>query len=224
MLSWKEKGYIVMNICVFFHTIIIFFLLLSSCRACDLIVGKWVQANLTKGGLGGIFIFDRGGQATLIFGAITESTFRIENNYLIEIHKDDNSKPGIERYLIKGTSNRLILEAVHSLQSDKLPAKQLTLDRIGHPEEDEPVLVGKWSANGPRKGSKILLDYTKSGNMLKCYLLEYNTGHYFLDNNILTILPDGGKPYVREIRRIQNELIFLENAKKKGRDLHKIRY
>ncbi len=198
-----------------YQTVILFFFLLGNCQANDSIIGKWVQPVLTKGGLGGIFIFDRDGQATLIFGGILESTYRVESNYLIEIDQRDTSKRKFEKYLMKGTGDHLTLELVDSFRLDDYSTKQLTLNRIGRSENNKPPIVGKWSADGHKKGSKILFDYTKSGKVLKCFLLEYKTGRYSLEKNTLTILLEGGKSYVREIRRQHNKLIIFKKSTKK---------
>ncbi len=55
------------------------------------IIGKWIQMNRSKNNLGGTFIFMPNGKAIMQFGILLESTYKAENQSLIETFLGDES-------------------------------------------------------------------------------------------------------------------------------------
>ncbi len=191
----------------------LFFSLATYCQANELIIGKWVQTERTKGDLGGIFIFYEDGKSTVIFGAIVESKYIIEGDNLIEIYQGNRSKNETIKYSFLVDNENLTIKKLDS-RHPKDCNVELKMDRINGSKEIHKSIIGKWTYEHCT-GGKALVQYTTDGRKLLCVPMVYETGHYILEDENLTIKMENGRSYTRQVKIEKEKLTLLKTKDKK---------
>jgi hypothetical protein len=135
------------------------------------VVGEWVPATTSKGGLGATRTFDKNGTAVVSFGAAVHVTYKLEANTVVLTSPD-------------GTSQRMdfaITNDTLTLTVKDEPSQTLT--RVKGTEGKG--IVGKWTGKHST-GKQQVMDFTTKMN---CYLsvpFQSETGTFAIVGNTLT--------------------------------------
>ena len=117
------------------------------------LIGEWVSASRTKGGLGGSKYFNKDGTVIVTFGALVDFTYKIKGN-ILSFYDDKGTFIADNEFKFSGSN--LILKNIER-------GKELELTRVqGDPL---PSIIGKWVGDH-YTGGKQCMHFTKG---LNCY-------------------------------------------------------
>jgi len=132
------------------------------------VVGEWVAATTTKGGLGGTRTFDTNGSVVIAFGAAVHFKYKLETNSIVMTGPE-------------GTSQRVAFVITNDTLRLGEAKEQLTRAR----GTEGQGLVGKWAGKHYTGGQQVM-DFTTNMN---CYLsvpFESVTGSFAIKGNTVT--------------------------------------
>ena len=136
------------------------------------VIGEWVAANTTKGGLGGTRTFETNGTVVIAFGAAVHFKYKLETNTIVMTDPDGNSQ-GMDFTI---TNDTLRLTDPKVRQPQKLTRAKGT---------EGQGLVGKWTGKHYTGGQQVM-DFTTNMN---CYLsvpFQSVTGSFSIKGDTLT--------------------------------------
>ena len=113
------------------------------------VVGEWVAATTTKGGLGGTRTFDTNGTVVIAFRATVHFKYKLETNTIVMTDPD-------------GTSQRMAFTITNDTLKLSESEEQLTRTK----GTEGQGLVGKWAGKHYTGGQQVM-DFTTNMN---CYL------------------------------------------------------
>lgn len=109
------------------------------------VVGRWVSANRSKGGIGSMWEFKSDGSLTMSPGTLVDMPYRISGDKLILPPGTTNAdaKPQIFSFRVEGNT---LYETPDEPASDR-SKKELKFTRINAAKQGDPPIVGTWKLN-----------------------------------------------------------------------------
>ncbi|WP_177419089.1 hypothetical protein [endosymbiont of Lamellibrachia barhami] len=157
--------------------------MISSCTkdTQDSIIGEWISASRTKGGLGTSKSYQSDGTLIVAFGALVDFSYKLEENILSLYGTDGNL---VAKKQVSYIGDDIILKNIATNKEERLTRTAGASDE---------TILGKWKGVH-YTGGKQVLHFTASGN---CYLsvpFMSAIGHYQINNHILIEKIKGKEP------------------------------
>jgi len=145
------------------------------------LLGTWVAAHRSTGGLGSMCTFMPAGKLEMSFGAIVESWYEINGDQLIEPSGSNapNAKPTVSRFRIEGNT-------LHE-QSGSNP--EVRLVRVGKPQPGAPPIAGLWRPEAQRTAASVMEEAKKSGQSIDAQIAQATADLF--NNNTIEYTADG---------------------------------
>lgn len=127
------------------------------------VVGHWVAANKSQGGIGSMWEFKPDGTLVMSPGVVVDMPYRIDGDKLIlpPGTTGPDAKPLITRFRVDG-------DALY--QRGERMEKEVKFVRLTKSNPHDPPIVGKWKALVDESEAKKRLDDLKVGHMAQAFM------------------------------------------------------
>ncbi len=186
------------------------FLLLISAAAADQnnIFGKWAANGRTRGGLGGMWIFEPNGTASSYFGALVDFRYSVDGRILKTTFKDSYTGK------IEEDSTTYEIDGDTLITNPTDATRRQEMKRVGLPQSGTNSIIGIWTYKH-YTGGMATMEYTSTGLAQLSVPFEIEKGHYTFKQQEIIIDVEGNPSYRRKIRLKNDSLIFLPEGDKK---------
>jgi hypothetical protein len=187
---------------------LLFFLINISATAQNNIVGKWAANVRTRGGLGGMWIFEPNGKASKSFGALVDFRYSANGRILKSVFKDtytDKVDEDSSPYEIHGDT--LITNPTDTTRRQEMK-------RVGTPRAGADPLVGIWSYKH-YTGGMATMEFTSTGLAQLSVPFEVEKYLYTLSGQEIIITSENTPSYKRKLRLENDSLIFPADGDEK---------
>jgi hypothetical protein len=196
---------------------VVFFLLTSLALAAQNdIVGKWAANGRTRGGLGGMWLFEPNGNASLSFGALVDFRYSVKDHILKTVVNDPYAK-SIEE---DAAPYEIIGDTLITNPTDT--TRRQEMKRIGSQRQGVNPIVGIWTYKH-YTGSMATMEFTSTGLAQLSVPFETQKGRYTFKEQELIIDTEGKPTYRRKIQIENDTLIFLSEGSKKEERYTRVR-
>ena len=180
------------------------------------IVGKWAANGRTRGGLGGMWIFESNGNASLSFGALVDFRYSVKDHIVKTVVNDPYAKT-IEE---DAAPYEIIGDTLITNPTDTM--KRQEMKRIGSPRQGVDPIVGIWTFKH-YTGGMATMEYTSTGLAQLSVPFETQKGIYTYKEQKLIIDTEGKPTYRRKIRIENDTLMFLQEGNNKEERYTRVR-
>jgi hypothetical protein len=196
----------------------VFLILLTSIASAaqNDIVGKWAANGRTRGGLGGMWIFELNGSASLSFGALVDFRYSVKDHILKTVVNDPYAKK-IEE---DSAPYQIIGDTLITNPTDTMRRQEMK--RIGSARVGLDPIVGIWTYKH-YTGGMATMEFTSTGLAQLSVPFETQKGRYTFKQQELIIDTEGKPTYRRKIRIENDTLIFLPEGDKKEERYTRVR-
>ena len=190
-------------------TTILFLLLISPAAAEQTnIVGKWAANLRTRGGLGGMWIFEPNGNASKVFGALVDFRYSADGRILKTVFKDSYAGKVEE----DSSPYEIVGDTLITNPADA--ARRQEMKRVGLLRAGVNSIVGIWTYKH-YTGGMATMEYTSTGLAQLSVPFDTEKFRYTLNQEEITLISGGSAPYRRKIRIENDLLIFLPEGDNK---------
>jgi hypothetical protein len=182
----------------------VFLLILSisvSAAAQNNIVGKWAANVRTRGGLGGMWIFEPNGKASKSFGALVDFRYSADGRILKTVFKDAYTKT------VEEDSSPYELHGDILITNPTDTTRRQEMKRVGSPRVGADSIIGIWTYKH-YTGGMATMEFTSSGLAQISVPFEVEKFLYTLSGQEIIITAESMPSYKRTMRLDNDTLIF----------------
>ena len=184
------------------------FLINIAAIAQDSIVGKWAANVRTRGGLGGMWIFEPDGKASKSFGALVDFHYSADGRIMKSVFEDSYTKTVEEdSYPYEIIDDVLITNPTDTM-------KRQEMKRVGSPRPGVNPVVGIWTYKH-YTGGMATMEFTSSGLAQLSVPFETEKFLYTINGKEIVITSERTPSYKAKVRRDKDTLIFSADGDEK---------
>ena len=197
-------------------TVFLFFLLINASLAAQInIAGKWAANVRTRGGLGGMWIFEPNGKASKSFGALVDFRYCVDGRILKTVFKD----PYTEKVEEDSSPYEILGDVLIANPTDT--TRRQEMKRVGSPRAGADPIVGIWTYKH-YTGGIATMEFTSSGLAQLSVPFEVEKYLYTLSGQEIIITAEGTPSYRRKIRIENDSLIFPAEGDEKEKQYSRV--
>lgn len=186
----------------------LFFLINITATAQDNIVGKWAANVRTRGGLGGMWIFEPNGMASKTFGALVDFRYSADGRILKSVFEDPYTKKVDE----DSSPYEIIGDVLITNPTDTM--KRQEMKRVGLPRSGVNPIVGIWTYKH-YTGGMATMEFTSTGLALLSVPFETGKFLYTISEKEIIITSERIPSYKAIVRIEKDTLIFPAEGEEK---------